>query len=161
MSVDLWALSIHSSPLRETMGLGTYYFDILQCVACWRHGVGLRVDVRHIAPIGCCITVFAGWTVGITEDESKDIRAVDHGFEVIDLSFVRWIPRAVEASSILLRARNFGSWTNEGKVSEVNPRPKDDEKQESSGVCARHSSYLVGFSVSWKELVPKEGSSTA
>lgn len=114
MSVDLLTLSNHDSPLREIMGLATYHFDILQCITCWRHGIGLRVDVWHIAPIGHCITGFAGRTVGVAEDESEYVRAVDHGFEVIDLGSIRWIPRAVEASVVLLHTWEFGSWPNEG-----------------------------------------------
>ena len=85
------------------MKLGTHHFDILQCVVCLGRGISLRVDVRHIAPILYCITGSAPRrTVGIAEDEAKNVSAIDHGFEVINLRLVWWIPRTVKALTVLL-----------------------------------------------------------
>lgn len=92
MSMDLETLSNHDAKPREIMKLGTHHFDVIQCVTCWRRGIGLRFDVRHIAPILNSITGNAGWTVGIAEDEAKNVSAIDHGVEVADLRFVRWVP---------------------------------------------------------------------
>lgn len=86
------------------MGLATHHFNIFQGVTCGRHWVGLRVDVRHIAPIGYSVTGIAGRRVGIGEDKSEDVGAIDDGFEVIDLRLVGRIPRAVEARAALLHS---------------------------------------------------------
>ena len=56
----------------------------------------------HIAPILYCITGSVGRTVGIAKDEAENSSAIDHGFEIIDLRLVGWIPRAVKVSVILL-----------------------------------------------------------
>ena len=75
----------------------TYHFDILQCETCASLRIGLRVDVRHVAPILYLITSIAGRNVSIAESKSKHIGAIDDGFEVVDLRSVWWIPRAVQA----------------------------------------------------------------
>ena len=77
------------------------------------------------------------------EDESKRVGAIDHGFEVIDLRFVRWIPRAVEASVVLLHTWAFGGWPKVGEMIQIHCRPESDEKQNGSGVCVRHGSFSV------------------
>lgn len=135
MSVSLKNLSKHDTQPRKIMELGTHHFYILQCVTCWGYGIGFRVDVWHIAPVLYCITRSAGGTVGIAEDEAKYASGIDHGLEVIDLRAVRWIPGAVEWSTVLLDTQERGGRPKEGKVNEVQCRPKSDEKQESSGVC--------------------------
>lgn len=91
--------------------------------------------MRHIAPVLCCITGSAGRSVGIAEDEAKHASGIDDGFEVVDLRFIRWIPRAIESSSILLHTQEMGGRPKEGKVREVHCRPESDEKQKSSGIC--------------------------
>ena len=76
----------------------------------------------HIAPILCAISSSVGCSVGIVEDESKNISAIYHSLKVIDLGFVRWIPRAVEDSAALLQAWKFGC-PEEGKMSQVYCQP--------------------------------------
>ena len=55
----------------------------------------------------------------------------------------------------------MGGRPKEGKVSEVHCHPESDEKQESSGVCERHASCLVVFRALSREILAKQGSSTA
>ena len=77
----------------------------------------------HITPILCAISSDIGCSVGIAEDESKHVSAIDHGFEVIDLRLVRRIPRAVEVfSAALLQAWEFGC-PEEGKMSQIYYQP--------------------------------------
>ena len=135
MSVNLKNLSKHDAQPRKIMELGTHHLNILQCVICYGRRIGLRVDMWHIAPILYCITSSAGRAVDIAKDEAKYASGVDHSFEVIDLRLIRWIPRAVEGSTVLLHHQEMGGRPKEGKVSEVHYRPESDEKQESGGVC--------------------------
>ena len=106
--VNLETLSNDNLPCRVMMELGTHHFDILQCISCWRHRIGLGIDVRHIAPIVHFITDIDGRSVGIAEDESEHVSAIDHSFEVIYLRFLRWIPGAIEARTDLLHTWDFG-----------------------------------------------------
>lgn len=146
MSVNLESLSNDDFPCRKIMGLGAHHFDILQCVACWRHGIGVRVNMRHIAPILSCITGIAGLSVNIAEDESEHVSAIDYGFEVIDLRIFGGIPRAVEALAVLSHAWELGGLPKEGKVSQVHCRPESDKQQRSSSVCVRHGSCGIQHS---------------
>ena len=132
-----------NSPSREVVGFRTHHFNVLQRETCSRHGIGIRVDVRHVAPILCFVSGNAGRSVGIAEDESKHVGAIDHSFEVIDLRFVRWIPRAVEASVVLLHSWGLGGWPNVREMIQIHCRPESDEKQNGSGVCVRHGSCGV------------------
>ena len=64
--------------------------------------------MRHIAPIDSILGIVGRRVVvGIAEDESKHVGAIDHSFKVIGLGVVRWIPRAVEASAVLLHTLEF------------------------------------------------------
>ena len=76
----------------------------------------------HITPILRAISSDVGCSVGIAEDESKHVSAINHGFEVIDLRFVRRIPRAVEDSAALLHAWDFGC-SKEGEMSQIHCPP--------------------------------------
>lgn len=105
--------------------------------------------MRHVTPILHCITGSAGRTVDIAEDEAKNFSAIDHGFEVIDLRLIRWIPRAVEGSTVLRHTQDVGGRPKEGKVNEVQCRPESDEKQKSCGVFVRHASW-------WYSELPQE-----
>ena len=129
------------------MKSGTHHFDILECVTCWRNRICLQVDVRHIAPIVNSITGTAGRNICIAKDEIEYVGAIDDSFEVIDLCFVRRIPRAIDASAVLLHSWKFGRWPNERKVSQVHCRPESDEKEKSSGVSVRHGSFLIAHEI--------------
>ena len=116
--------------------------------------------MRHIAPIDCVIGV-AVRSVGIAEDESKHVSAIDHSFEVTDLRFVGRIPRAIEDAAVLLHAWNLAVWPDEGKVSQINCRPESDEEQKSGGISTRHGSYVVVVRVPLGDILSEEGSWTA
>ena len=62
----------------------------------------------HIAPILCTISSNVGCSIGIAENESKSLSAIDDGLEIIDLGFVGGIPRAAEDSAALLHVWGLG-----------------------------------------------------
>ena len=75
------------------------------------------------------------------EDEPKHVGTIDHSFEVIDLRFFRWIPRAAEASIFLLHTWDFGDWPKVGEMIEIHCRPESNEKQKRSGGYVGHGSF--------------------
>ena len=131
MSVDLESMNIGVVLFWE-MGLSTHDFDILQSISCLRYGISLRVDMGHVAPVldGIC---GVRRNIGISEGEAKDVTAIDDGLEVTDLGFVWWIPRAIEASALLLPTWDFCERDSceravEGKVSQIDYGPESNEK---------------------------------
>ena len=158
MSMNLERMSNVVSLIREMMGFLTHDFDIFQSVfSCW-YRISLRVDMGHVAPILDGIRGGARWNVGIAEDEAKDVSAIDDGVEISDVGFVWRIPRAIEASALLLHTRESCKRSIEGKVSEINYGPEGNEKEESSGIgVRRHGSYISsGIQGSVDRLVSQE-----
>ena len=133
MSMNLESMNNGVFRVWEMMGLSTHDFDILQSVSCCRYGISLRIDMGHVAPILDGICGGTRRNIDVGEDEAKDVTAIDDSIEVTDLGFVWWIPRAIEASALLLhtwdsRERDFCERPVKGKVSQVEYGPESNEE---------------------------------